>query len=111
MTIRDMVQAIQIEVRDTDILPQRAAELLMKATALVGNVNTEIREADAAFNQVLLTCLDGDEAANRARSRADVRPEEARRREARDTLTLLVEVIRSLKVFIKAQQEEMRLAR
>ena len=112
MTVRDMVGAIQMEViKSDDLLPQRASELLMTATALIGNVNHEIREADAKFNLVLLDCLKAEEKANRARIVAETTPAYARRREARDTLTLLTELIRSLKVFIKAQGEEMRLSR
>ena len=91
-----------------DLLPQRASELLMTATALIGNVNHEIRDADAQFNLVLLECLKAEDKANRARIVAETTPAYARRREARDTLTLLTELIRSLKVFIKAQSEELR---
>jgi hypothetical protein len=110
-TIRDMVKAFQIEIRDTAVTPDRTAELLAKLTALLGNVNEEIREADHAYAVVLLRCLDANEAANRARIRAETTPEYARRREARDIKELTIEMIRSLKVVLKTHQEEMRLTR
>ena len=102
---------MQIEIRDTDLLPDRAAHLLTMLTALLGNVNDEIREADAAYAGVLLQCLEGEEAANRAKIRAEISPEYQRKREARDTKELVIELVRSLKYFLKAQAEEMRLSR
>lgn len=83
-TVREMVQDFQREIRDSDLLPGRAAELLTKLTALIGNCNTAIREADAEYAAVLLRHLDSDEAANRARIRAEISPEYQRKREARD---------------------------
>lgn len=106
-----MIREMQREVRDTDLLPDRAAELLTKLTALLGNCNDEIREADHDFAVVLLGYLDSDEAANRARIRAETTPEHLRKREARDTKELVIELVRSLKYFLKAKEEEMRLSR
>ena len=102
-----MVRTIQIEVRDTpDLQPDRAAGLLNKLTALLGNLNDEIREADAVFASVLLQHLDSEEAANRAKIRAETTPEYQRKREARDTKELAIELIRSLKYFIRSKAEE-----
>lgn len=111
MSVREMVKAIQNEMRGDDLQPSRAAELLAKATSLIGNCNAEMREADAAFNTVLLHYLDANEAANRARIRAETSPEYMRKREARDTKELVIEMVRSLKLVVRAAEEEMRLAR
>lgn len=112
MTIRDMIRQMQIEIRDTeDLQPSRAADLLTTLTALVGNCNDEIRQADHAYAVVLLTCLGADEAANRAKIRAETTPEYLRKREARDAKELVVELVRSLKYFLKSKEEEMRLSR
>jgi hypothetical protein len=112
ITIRSMVREIQREIRDADdLMPDRAADLLAKLTALLGNIADEQRAAEAAFNAVLVALLDSEEAAARAQIRAKVTPEYARMREAKDTATLAVELIRSLKVFLRTKQEEMRLAR
>lgn len=111
MTIRELVKGIQVEIRDSALQPTRAAELLAKLTALLGNVNDEIREADHYYAEVLLIYLNEDEAASRAKIRAETSQQYRRKREARDTKELVVEMIRSLKYVIKSNQEEMRLAR
>lgn len=112
MTIRDLIKGMQQEIRDTpDLLPSRAAELLTKLSALIGNCNDEIREADHAYAVVLLQFLDADEAANRAKIRAETSMPFIRKREARDTKELVIELVRSLKYFLKAKEEEMRLTR
>src|SRR3954467_14060504 len=111
-SIRGMVRLIQVEIRDQpDLQPDRAAELLNKLTALLGNLNEEIRIADAEFATVLLQHLDSEEAANRAKIRAETTPAYARKREARDTKELAIELIRSLKYFLKAKQDEYQMSR
>lgn len=109
MTVREIVHACQREVRDTDLQPDRAAELLNRLSAMLGNVNDEIRIADAEYAAKLLFHLETAEKANRARIIAECSPEYQRKREARDTKELVVEMMRSLKYFIKAKSDEMRL--
>ena len=110
MTVRDMVRAAQAEMRDSDLQPTRAREILIRLTALYGNCMDAVREADHAYSVVLLRFLDADEAANRAKIRAETSLEYLRRQEARDTTELVLESIRSLKVTLKSIEEEMRLA-
>src|SRR5579872_6096217 len=44
MSVRDLVRAIQREMRDSiDLQPDRASELLNQATALLGNCNEQDR--------------------------------------------------------------------
>lgn len=111
VTVRSLIREIQVEVRDCELLPDRASELLLRLTALYANVLDEVRGADMTYNVVLLGFLNGDEAANRARIRAQASPEYARAREAKDTERLTLELIRSLKKFMASKQEEMRLTR
>lgn len=112
VTVRGLVREIQIEIMDTpDLLPDRAAELLNKLTALLGNCNDAIRQADLEYSNVLLTYLDSDEAANRAKIRAETTPEFIRKMEARHTKELAVELSRALKYFLRAKTEEYGLAR
>ena len=111
-SVRDFVKAIQRELRDSaDLLPDRASELLNQATALLGNCNDELRTADQEYKRILLHCLRTAEKANRAKIEAETGPQYARWQEARDVKDLTVEMIRSLKVFIRSKQEEMRLSR
>lgn len=109
-TIRSMVRDIQVEMRNSaDLLPDRASELLNKLTALYGNCNDELRIADWEYKRVLLKCLQTSEAANRARIEAETSPEYLRRQEAKDTKDLALEMIRSLKTYLKVKAEEMRM--
>ena len=99
-------------MRDScDLTPDRATELLNQATSLIGNCNDELRQADQAYKQILLHCLRTVEKANRARIEAETSPQYARWQEARDVKDLTIEMVRSLKVFIRSKDEEMRLAR
>jgi hypothetical protein len=111
MTVRERVRAIQKELRDGALTPDVARESLIHLTALMGNVNDEQREADHEYKLVLLGCLQGDEAANRARIRAEVTPQYQRSREAKDTRDLVIEMIRSCKAYLRSLDEEMRLTR
>ena len=109
-SVREFVHVIQREIRDTDLLPDRASALLVQLSALLGNINAEIREADMDYAMRLLSCLNSDETANRAKIRAETSPEYMRKREARDTKELALEMIRSLKYYLRAKEEELRLA-
>ena len=110
MTVREMIHEIQVEVRDTDLLPDRAAELLNKLTALLGNINDEIREADHDYACLLLEHLETEAKANRAKIKAETSQFYMRKREARDVKELALEMIRSLKYYLRAKEEELRLA-
>lgn len=111
MSVRDLIKAMQIEIRDSDLQPDRAADLLVKLTALIGNCLDEIRVAEAAYRMVLLAHLDQDEAASRSKIRAQASPEYGRFKEARDTKEIAVELSRSLKYFLTAKRDELQLAR
>lgn len=111
LSIRERIRAIQAQLRDGALTPDMARESLVTLTALMGNVNQELREADHEYKLVLLGCLQGDEAANRARIRAEVTPQYQRAREAKDTLAEVTEMIRSCKSYLRSLDEEMRLSR
>lgn len=108
MTVREMVRAMQTEMRHPGLLPERAREILVQLSSLYGNCLDEMREADHAYSVVLLQCLDANEAANRAKIRAQISPEYQRKREASDIAELVLESIRSIKVVLKSLESEMR---
>lgn len=111
-TVRELVKTYQREIQQTaDLQPDRAAELLMRLTALMGNVADEIREADSEYAVTLLHYLDSEAKANRARIRAEISPEFRRKQEARDTKELIVELTRSLKYFLRCKSDEYAMAR
>lgn len=112
MTVRELVRSYQQEIQRTaDLQPDRAAELLMQLSALVGNVLDEIREADAQYSVTYLHFLDTEKKANRAKIRAEVSLEYRRKQEARDTHKLVETLIGSLKYFLRGKSEEFRGAR
>ena len=107
-TIRDIIGEIQEEVARGDLLPGRAAELLNHLSALIGNINDEIRRRDVEYSKVLLKWLDIEHKANRAKIQAEITPEFEARQVARNTKELALELIRSLKYFLKAKEDEWR---
>lgn len=112
MSVREMVKSYQREIQQTpDLQPERAADLLMRLSSLIGNVLDEIREADAEYAVTLLHFLDTEKKANRAKIRAEISPEFRRSREARDTEKLITELTRSLKYFLKAKADEYAMSR
>ncbi len=110
-TVRERVRVIQKGLRDGALTPDMARESLVTLTALLGNVNDEQRQADSDYKRVLLTCLQTEQKANRARIVSEISPEYARAREAKDTATLVQEMIRSCRAYLRSLDEEMRLSR
>lgn len=111
MSIRERIKAIQKNLRDGALTPDMARESLVQLTALLGNVNDEQRDADAAFKAVLLAAMRSESKANRARIVAETSPEYARAREAKDTEKLVTEMVRSCRAYLRSLDEEMRLSR
>lgn len=109
-TVREMVREIRDEVRQGGLAPERERHLLNRATSLIGNCSDEIREADFEYSKVLLMHMDAGEAANRATIRASVSPEFQRLKEAKDTLKLVTELVRSLRRTLSSLETEMRLS-
>jgi hypothetical protein len=112
MSIREMVTAARIEMRDSDKLtPGQVRELLARLTSLIGNVNAESREADIAYNVVRDKLREELGSAVAARFKADTTDEYRRAREAEDTKEEVIESVRSLKKWLESLDNEMRLSR
>lgn len=107
-SVRERIKSIQVELRDTDVMPMRAREMLIELTALWGNCNDQVRQRDAAYAAVLLDCYKTEPKANRAKIVAETTPAYAAKREARDTKELAQELIRSLKYYLRSTEEELR---
>lgn len=108
MSIREMILVYQKEILNKDLQPDRAAEILTEISALLGNINDEIRIADCEYANILLNCLTQETKANRAKIRAEISPQYERKRIARDMKELAIEIIRSLKYFLRAKEDELR---
>ena len=109
--LRDRIATIQGELANGALTPDLARESLVRLTALLGNVHDLQRKADHEYKLVLLGCMAGGEAANRARIRAEVSEQYQAARAAKDLADLVVEMIRSLKSYMRSLDEEARLAR
>ena len=92
MSVREMVEPFQAEMASPGLLPGRAREILIQLTALYGNCLEDVREADHAYSIILLKFLDSDEAANRAKIRAQTSLEYLRKTEADNTLKVVLEL-------------------
>jgi hypothetical protein len=110
-SIRERVKKIQGELRDGALTPDLTRESLVMLTALLGNVHDEQRAADHEYKMVLLGAMRTESKANRARIAAEVTPQYQRAKEAQHTAELVVEMIRSCKVYLKSLDTEMQLAR
>jgi hypothetical protein len=111
MTIRERIKTYQNEILAGNLQPDRASEIMAELSALIGNLNDEITLRDMAYNEFLLECYDREATANRARIKANTGEEYKAMREARNAKELAVEMIRSLKYFLKAKEEERQTAR
>jgi hypothetical protein len=110
-TIRSLVRDIQVEVRDTDLTPDRAAELVTKLAALFGSVLDEVRRTELAYCAAVRDyALDGTPIA-RAETLAKGTPAFEAWRLAKDTEKLTTQLLSSLKAMLRAKAEEMRFTR
>src|SRR5687767_10872193 len=85
VSVREMVKQAHSEMLKGDMLPEKQREWQAKLTALLANVQAEIREADALYARVLLDVMNTEAKANRARIVAETTPAFHRKCEARDT--------------------------
>ena len=111
VSVRERVKAIQKELRDGALTPDLTRESLVTLTALLGNVNQEVTEADLQYADVLRDCFRQEAKANRARIEAETTPQFRRKKEAKDLQVLVTEMIRSCRAYLRSLDEEMRLSR
>lgn len=108
-SVRDLIRLVGEEARKPDLQPKQATDLLLSLTGLYGNMLDEARETDIDYNAVLVKHMANEEAANRARILAKASPEYAKAKAAKDGVQECMQLINSLKAFIKAKGDEARL--
>jgi len=108
MTIREIIQNNQNQILKGNLTPGRAAEMLTELSAVIGNCNDEIVKRDIEYNKVLLEWYNKESKANRAKIKAEITPEYEAMRTARNTKDLAMEIIRSLKYFLRNSEDEFR---
>lgn len=108
MSIRETISQLQLEVSKGDIPPSRAAEILNILSALLGNIGDEIISRDNLYAIKLLDCLDCETKANRAKILAETSEEYKNKQIARNTQQTVIEMIRSLKFYLRVKEQEYR---
>jgi len=108
-TIRDRIKVVQAQSILDKPTPPIVRENLMLLAGLYGAVLDEHREADIALAVVTVGYVDAGDAVNRAELRAKVTREYARAREAKDTETLVLEMIRCGKEYLRSLDTEMKM--
>ena len=108
MKLREIIDSKIQRLRNAnDLQAGEAAKLLVEFSALMGNVNEEIKNAGDDYNLRYLSVIEEDEkTVAKAEIIMKVTPEYKRLEEAKAYLKLLLENIRSLKVFIKSKGSE-----
>lgn len=99
------------ELLKGNLLPMRAAEILVEMTALMSNVNKELLEREMAYKKKLHEYLEVGKSAAYARITAEITQEYYDYRVAQNVKQLVVELVRSLKSFSRTLEEEMRLSK
>lgn len=107
MSVRDLINQRQIECRSGDLMPARAGEVMVELSSLLGNINNEILEREIAYNKKLLECLDKEKTANKAKIIAETSDEYRLMREAKNAEKVALEIIRSLKYYLRVKEDEM----
>lgn len=108
--LRQMIKKRQNEVmsKEIDLCPARAAEILTEISALYGNVLDEVRIRQMAYNRVLKSIYDEEPKANRAKLKAEITQEFEDLLEVRGTEKLTIEMIRSLKYYLREKETELK---
>jgi hypothetical protein len=106
MNIRDLIRRYNEEILNHDLTPDRASEILVEVSALVGNINDEIKKTEMAYNNLLLSYLESEPKANRAKIKVDCSPENESKIEARNTMMSADYLIKSLKYYLRTKESE-----
>ena len=112
MSLLDNIATLQAEVLETaDLSPVRASQILVELTALYFSVTTQLRESEFTYNviEAAQTRIE-DGIVARGKAKAKLTEEYKAWRTWRDTERTTLELIRSLKVYMRTQAEEMRLS-
>jgi len=106
-TICQLINAYRNEILEVEELqPERAAEILIKLAAIFGNVNDEIRRTSMVYNMVLAVKLKQEKTAASAKILSEITQEYSDMKEVLDKKVELLEIIRSLKYYLRAKSEE-----
>jgi len=108
MTIREIINDKLNRLKNTqDLQPAEASEILVELSALVGNVNEEIKNRSDAFNRKLLELVEQPKmSVAKAMIVIKTTPEWQELETAKGYKEAMFEAIRSLKYYLRAKQQE-----
>lgn len=107
-TVRDLIKDIQGEVRSTELHPERASELLNQLSSLLGNVNDQLKDKQMDYNKALLVIIEDSKTVAKARLVGETTQEYEELLSIKGTKELVLEMIRSLKYYLKSKYDEQR---
>ena len=105
-TNREFLDQFKDEIKQTDLDPHRANEILSTVTSLYGNLVDDLKATKLAYNTVLLACLHSEKSANRATIKAETSPEYQAFFEAQTTLKYADKISSFLKGYLRMKKEE-----
>jgi GTP cyclohydrolase III len=107
-SIREIVKELRMRARADNLNPAEAQDIAIKAASITGNCTNDIREAELAYNQVLLKARREERSAKDGEIVAKTTPEYQRYREAIDTFNEVKALSSTLKAVLRYKNEEMR---
>ena len=112
MTIRSHIQEISIRLQQPDtVSPHEAAEMLVKLTALLSSLNSEITEKHYALNVVKVALLTQCKSVSEAKMKAESSSEWLEYKEREMQGKAVEQLIQALKYLIRRLEEEFKQTR
>lgn len=106
-SVREIVKSYQDECLRADITPERAAEIKLSLSSLLGNIDTEMLKKEMVYNKLLVRLYEENKkVANRAELLSKITDEYEQWMEARNTEKLALKLISGLNTYLKAKEEE-----
>lgn len=106
--IRDGIEIIAAEVRECDVIPSRAAFLAARLSGYYASILEVITQRLMAYNRILSDQQIAEQAAARAKVRAQATPEYESLVTAQNLEKSTLQLIQALKVLAKVKAEEFR---
>lgn len=108
-TIRETIDEKLLELRDIDSVgPQRASEVMVELTSLLGSINKEVADREYWFNLKKMQLLKDSGVVGKATIEANASKEYQDWKEGLAYQKAVIDNIRSLKYYLRRAEEEQR---
>jgi len=91
-----------------DLTPGRASEILVECSALLGNINDLVRKTSMLYNETLAVKLKQCKSVAEAKVLSEITQEFSDMMRAKNSKEEVVDIIRSLKYFLRCKAEEFK---